>query len=182
MSIEHPDENLDTGNLDTGNLDTGNQPAGTDRIEDDRRRLRRLSTLLDSQFRIPGTQIRFGVDPIIGVIPGLGDSAGLVASGVVLAQAIQLGARGATLARMILNVVLDGVVGTVPLLGTVFDVVYKANNRNVALLERHVTDPAATASASGRALVLTAVVIIVILFVAVALVVAAIVALLSWLF
>lgn len=150
-------------------------------VEEDRRRLRRLSTLLDSQFRIPGTEIRFGLDPIIGLVPGLGDSAGIVASAVVIAQAVQLGARGATLARMILNVVLDGVVGTIPLVGTVFDVAYKANNRNLRLLERHVTDPGSTTEASRRALVLTAVAVSVVLLVAVALVAALIVALVGWL-
>lgn len=148
----------------------------------DERKLRRLSQLLDSQFRIPGTRVRFGVDALVGLVPGIGDTAGVVASSVVIAQAVGLGARGATLARMILNAVVDGVVGTVPVLGTVFDVLFKANNRNVALLERHVVDPDETTRASRRALVLTLVAVIVTVGLSVIAIVTLLVLFLQWLF
>lgn len=144
---------------------------------DHRRRIARLSRLLDSQFRIPGTSVRFGVDAILGLLPGIGDAAGLVASGAVLVQAIDLGARGATLARMVLNVALDAIVGTVPVLGTVFDVVYKANNRNVRLLERHVDDPSGTSRSSKRALIVTVLATLAVL----AVVVVTVIALVVWL-
>lgn len=147
---------------------------------DPRRRVARLSRLLDSQFRIPGTRIRFGVDAVLGLLPGVGDAAGLVASGAVLVQAIDLGARGATLVRMVLNVALDAIVGTVPVLGTVFDVVYKANNRNVRLLERHVDDPAGTSRSSKRSLVVavlaTLAVLVVVVVATIALIVRALTA------
>jgi len=111
----------------------------------------RLARLLDSQFRVPGTSLRFGVEPLLGLVPGLGDAAGLALSSAVIVQAVRLGARGATVARMVLNVAIDAVFGSVPLLGSVFDFAFKANNRNVALLQRHERDPAATADESRRA-------------------------------
>lgn len=174
---------MDDLTTETGTADTPGAPAASgedDRLERDRRKVRRLSTLLDSQFRVPGTGIRFGVDAILGLIPGVGDAVGIVASGAVIVQAVDLGARGATLARMLLNAVLDGVFGTVPVVGTVFDVAYKANDRNVRLLERHVTDADATSRASKRALVLTAAAVVTVLFVAAALVIGLVAALVTW--
>lgn len=103
--------------------------------------LRQLADLLDSRFRIPGTKQTFGVDAVLGVVPVVGDLAGLLASAVVVARAIGLGARGWTLASMLLNVALDATLGSVPVAGTVFDVVWKANSRNVRLLEAHLQDP-----------------------------------------
>lgn len=99
--------------------------------------LDRMARLLDSRWRIPGTQIRFGVDAVAGLIPGLGDAAtGLVSAWIVL-NAAKHGASGPLLARMVGNVALDTVVGSVPLLGSVFDVFFKANKRNMRLLVRH---------------------------------------------
>lgn len=111
----------------------------------------RLARLLDSQFRVPGTRMRFGVDGVLGLLPGVGDAAGLALSTMVIVQAVRLGARGSTVARMVLNVVLDSVVGTIPLLGSVFDFAFKANNRNIALLQRHELDPHATEAESRAA-------------------------------
>lgn len=154
----------------------------TDELERDRRKLERLSTLLDSQFRIPGTGIRFGVDALIGIVPGIGDAAGLVAATGVIVQAADLGARGFTLARMVANAAVDGVVGSVPVLGTVFDVAFKANQRNVALLQRHVEDPESTARASKRTLVVATAAVITVLVVLVVAMLAAVAALLAWIF
>lgn len=111
----------------------------------------RLARLLDSQFRVPGTRMRFGIDGVLGLLPGVGDAAGLALSSAVIVQAVRLGARGATVARMVLNVAIDTVFGSIPLLGSVFDFAFKANNRNVALLQRHELDPAATSAESRRA-------------------------------
>lgn len=117
----------------------------------DEARTERLARLLDSQFRVPGTSLRFGVEPLLGLVPGLGDAAGLALSSAVIVQAVRLGARGATVARMVLNVAIDTVFGSIPLLGSVFDFAFKANNRNLALLQRHELDPAGTSAESRRA-------------------------------
>ena len=99
--------------------------------------LDRLARLLDSNWRIPGTSWRFGVDAVAGLLPGVGDLAtGLISAYIVL-QAPALGASNGVMARMIGNVALDTLVGSIPLLGSIFDVYYKANNRNIRLLRRH---------------------------------------------
>jgi hypothetical protein len=104
-------------------------------------RVRRFAVLLDSGIRIPGTRIRIGLDPILGLIPGLGDAAGATLSAGIFAEGVRSGASRATLLRMAANIVLDLLVGAIPILGDVFDVVMKANLRNVALLERQAADP-----------------------------------------
>ena len=109
------------------------------------RRLTALATFaqwLDAGFRIPGTNIRFGLDPLLGLIPGAGDAAGAVLAGWIFVEAIRLGASRATLLRIAGNVALDAVLGAVPLIGDVFDFAWKANLRNVRLLERHLMEPA----------------------------------------
>ena len=97
---------------------------------------------MDAGIRIPGTNLRFGLDPILGLIPGAGDAVGALLAAWILVEAIRWGASRATLGRMAANIALDALVGAVPLLGDVFDVVWKANLKNVALLERHALDPA----------------------------------------
>lgn len=133
--------------------------------------VRRFADLLDSRFRIPGTQQTFGVDAVLGLVPGIGDAVGLAAGGVVVTRAVRLGARGWTLVQMLVNIALDATIGSVPVAGTVFDVVYKANNRNVALLEEHVRDaPAARAQARRSVMRSLAAVALVTVVLAVALV------------
>ncbi len=97
--------------------------------------------LLDDRFRIPGTPIRFGLDGIIGLVPGLGDIAGGVLSCVIIAAAWVRGVPYVTLLRMLVNLGVDVIVGMVPILGDMFDIAWKANRRNYALLTRHVTEP-----------------------------------------
>lgn len=97
-------------------------------------KLDRLSTLLDSRFRIPGTPFRFGWDSLVGLIPGAGDLASLGPSAYLIYKAHRLGARKRTIVRMMANTGLDFVVGAVPILGDLFDLAFKANNRNFALL------------------------------------------------
>jgi hypothetical protein len=147
-----------------------------------RREIEDLAHLLDSQFRFPGTNRRFGVDAVLGLVPGIGDVAGLVLSGGVILKAIHLGARGATVVRMAMNVAVDAVVGSVPVLGWFFDFGFKANNRNVALLQRHVRDPAGTRAASRSAIRRTVLLAVVALVVAVVALVALVVWVLGLLF
>ena len=100
-------------------------------------RLHRLSHLLDSKFRLPGTTYRFGLDSLLGLIPGIGDTVGLLLSSYILFEAKNLGAPTTLLLRMAANIGIDALVGTVPLLGDVFDVAWQANAKNLALLQNH---------------------------------------------
>lgn len=100
-------------------------------------RLDGLATLLDTAFFIPGTNIRFGVDAMIGLIPGIGDAITTAMSLYIVHEARQLGAPRRLIARMLANVALDGVVGAVPFLGDAFDVMWRANRRNMTLLRNH---------------------------------------------
>jgi uncharacterized protein DUF4112 len=99
--------------------------------------LRRWSVVLDSAFRVPGTQVRFGLDPILGLLPGLGDLATPLFSALLLCHAVRLHTPRVVQLRMLLNAAMDLGIGAVPLVGDLFDVGWKANMRNVALLERH---------------------------------------------
>ena len=107
-------------------------------------KLDRLSTLLDSRFRIPGTPIRLGWDSILGLIPGAGDLASLGPSVYIIFKSHRLGARKRTILRMAANTGLDFVIGAVPFLGDIFDLVFKANNRNFALLRQELSKPSET--------------------------------------
>ena len=114
--------------------------ASARRVDDLEARIERLdglSRLLDTAFVIPGTGIRFGVDAIIGIIPGVGDWAGVALSSLILLEAARIGIPPALLARMIGNVVFEGVIGYVPIAGDVIDVFWRANRRNMALLREH---------------------------------------------
>ncbi|MDY7105305.1 MAG: DUF4112 domain-containing protein [Actinomycetota bacterium] len=126
----------------------------------DRDRLRAWAHMLDSSIRIPGTGRSFGIDAVLGVLPGLGDAAGLVLAAVIIADGIRLGAKPATILRMLLNAGVDTTLGSVPLIGTLFDAAYKSNQRNVRLLEQHVLDPDGTAAAAKRSLVTVAIAIV----------------------
>ena len=99
--------------------------------------LRRWARLFDSAFRIPGTRITFGLDPILGLIPGLGDLASPVLSLFFIWHGLRLGVPRIVLARMVLNVLIDAGVGAIPVLGDIFDLGWQANAWNLALLERH---------------------------------------------
>jgi len=99
--------------------------------------LRRWARIFDSAFRIPGTGITFGLDPILGLIPGLGDVASPVFSLFFLWHGLRLGVPKVVLARMFFNVLIDAAVGAIPLVGDFFDFGWKANTWNLALLERH---------------------------------------------
>lgn len=99
-------------------------------------RARALTRLLDTAAHIPGTGIRFGLDPILGLVPGLGDVAGAMLSGYLVLLASRAGASRTTILRMLANVAVDTAGGSLPVLGDAFDVAWKSNSRNLALLER----------------------------------------------
>jgi hypothetical protein len=101
------------------------------------RSARALARVLDSAVGIPGTKIRIGLDALLGLIPGGGDVAAAALSGYIVLTAARRGVPRTVLARMLLNVLVDTAVGAIPVLGDLFDVGYKANMRNVDLLERH---------------------------------------------
>lgn len=103
--------------------------------------LRRLSYWLDEGIRVPGTRIRFGLDPILGLIPGVGDAAGAIMASAILLEAVRQGVPRSALARMAANLVLDTALGAFPVVGDLFDAAWKANTRNLALLERHAVEP-----------------------------------------
>ena len=96
-----------------------------------------LAKLMDSRFTIPGTNIKFGLDALIGLVPGAGDFATFIISGYMLKVLAQNGASGFVLARMVLNVIIDSLIGAVPILGDIFDVAFKSNQRNMKLMHEH---------------------------------------------
>jgi Domain of unknown function (DUF4112) len=104
-------------------------------------RLRQLSLLLDNAIRIPGTNYRVGLDPLIGLVPAGGDLLSGFLAIYIVYEAARLGVPAATIARMGSNVVFDLVSGTFPVIGDLLDVTWKANSRNVALLEQHIEAP-----------------------------------------
>jgi hypothetical protein len=105
------------------------------------RTLENLATLLDEAFRIPGTNMRFGIDGIIGLVPGLGDVIAGVLSLVIPLAAWIRGVPYITLVRMTVNIGIEVLVGTIPIFGDAFDIAWKANRRNYNLLQRHLGQP-----------------------------------------
>ena len=106
-------------------------------------RLRKFSRLLDSAIGIPGTKFRFGLDPILGLIPGAGDFLGTALSAYLVVEAARLGVPKETLVKMVSNIVLESAVGTVPVIGDLFDAAWKANTKNFELVEAHLNIPQA---------------------------------------
>jgi Domain of unknown function (DUF4112) len=105
------------------------------------KRLRQLARLLDKAFVIPGTNIGIGLDPIIGLLPGGGDFLGILLSAYIVLESSRLGASKATLSKMVWNIVIDSLIGTVPVFGDLFDFAWTANTRNITLLEDHLKFP-----------------------------------------
>jgi Domain of unknown function (DUF4112) len=137
-------------------------PEAPDRLV----RIRRLAWWLDQGIRIPGTQIRVGLDPILGLVPGVGDSAGALLGAAILWEGVRAGVPRLTLARMAANILLDTAVGSVPVAGDVFDAAWKANTRNLDLLEQHAISPS-KARRSDRLFVFGLIVLLVALVVAI---------------
>ena len=104
-------------------------------------KLDRLAWILDSSIPIPGTPWKIGLDGLIGLIPGIGDISAGVISSYILFQALRLGVPPLVVARMALNILLESVLGVIPVVGDIFDFAFKANQRNVALMYEYVINP-----------------------------------------
>jgi hypothetical protein len=111
--------------------------------------IRTLARMLDSAVKIPGTGIRFGAESVFGLIPVVGDIAGAALSGYIVLVSARLGAPASTIVRMMVNIGIDTVVGAVPILGDLFDVGWRANMRNVELLDSHLVGAAGASGAPG---------------------------------
>ncbi len=110
---------------------------------DTRKRLKQLAWILDSSIRLPGG-FRIGVDGILGLIPGLGDAVGAGLSSYIVVKAVRLNVPVIILIRMIINVGLELIIGVIPIIGDLFDFMYKANERNVRLINAHLDNPRRT--------------------------------------
>ena len=108
-----------------------------------------IAALLDDMFRIPGTQIRFGLDALIGWVPGIGDAVSGIASFLIVFASWRRGVRAITLVRMIANVLLETAIGAIPVAGDIFHVLWKANRRNYRLLMRERESSAPTPDGIG---------------------------------
>ncbi|MFU8821854.1 MAG: DUF4112 domain-containing protein [Gammaproteobacteria bacterium] len=101
-----------------------------------------LARLLDTSLRIPGTRIRFGLDPVLGLVPGLGDAIGALVGGYIVWAALRAGAPWLIVGRMLVNIAVDAIVGAVPAAGTLFDIAFKAHRRNAGMLQARSQSPA----------------------------------------
>jgi hypothetical protein len=99
---------------------------------------------MDDLVPIPGTSQRIGLDPVLGLVPGVGDLVSAIAGGWIIVEAVRFGIPGVVLLRMAWNTAVDLVVGAIPLLGDLFDVAFRSNRRNLELFRRHALDPAAS--------------------------------------
>jgi len=136
--------------------DRETRPAELQLSDAERRRyqrLERLTDLLDNAIRIPGTPWRIGLDPLLGLVPGLGDALGAAASGWILIEAARFGVTRTVLLRMLYNITIDTALGAVPGAGDLFDFIWKSDSKNLELLRRHLDGPAETHSASRRLLI-----------------------------
>jgi hypothetical protein len=115
---------------------------------DSRARLNHLAWLLDNSIRLPGTNFRVGLEALLGFVPVIGDAAGVVLSGYIVHEAARLGVPAGILFRMVLNVAIEGVLGSVPFAGDIFDAAWKANQRNVDLLNAYLDRPEKAAAAT----------------------------------
>ncbi|MGJ3249203.1 MAG: DUF4112 domain-containing protein [Elainellaceae cyanobacterium] len=135
------------------------------------KRIRALGHLLDNAVPIPGSSYRVGLDPLLGLIPGAGDVVSLVLSAYIVIEAARFKLSASTLFRMVLNILLEAVVGTVPLLGDAVDFVWKANAQNLALLETHLNDPQPNQAADKKFIVIAFIILAALVIGAIALMV-----------
>lgn len=106
-------------------------------MEQDIEKLESLATWMDSRFQIPGTSIRFGLDSLLGIIPGVGDTVTLASTVFLISKAHSFGVPWYIILKMAWNAFLDWLIGLIPLIGDIFDIGWKANQKNVALIKKH---------------------------------------------
>ncbi|MDT3403665.1 DUF4112 domain-containing protein [Mucilaginibacter terrae] len=109
----------------------------------------RIARLFDEQFKVPGTNFRFGLDPIINLFPVVGDAAGIMVSAALILTMAQKGVSRKVLILMVLNVFVDGLIGAIPIIGQIFDFYFKANSRNIKLLKEHYDEGKHQGSGTG---------------------------------
>jgi hypothetical protein len=119
----------------------------------------RLARWMDSKFLIPGTNIRFGIDPLMSLFPIVGDLMTYIVSGMLIYTMHNEGASRKVVIKMILNSTLDAIIGAIPLVGTIFDIFYRANDRNVKLLKEHYLEGKHQGSGTGLLIVIAIVAI-----------------------
>jgi len=110
---------------------------GTYSHADRMKHIERIARLMDSEFNIPGTKFRFGLDPLLGLVPVFGNLATSAVSAMLVLTMMRHGASGNVVVRMALNLVIDAVFGSIPIIGNIFDFTFRSNDRNVELLRRH---------------------------------------------
>lgn len=132
----------------------------TTELKDTAGHARRFARIMDSAFRVPGTRYRFGIDPILGLVPGLGDAVGGGFGFYLLVLAFRAGAPPIVLLRMFANIGADLLLGAVPLLGDLLDAGYKANLRNLGILERYLARPEDTTRKSAAIFVVLTVLLL----------------------
>ena len=133
------------------------------------RNARAIARILDTAITIPGTSIKVGLDGILGLIPGAGDVASAALGSLIVMAAVRSGAPTPVIARMVGNIALDTAVGTVPILGDLFDIAFKSNKRNADLLDRYTAQPVATTTRSKGVIVAIGVGVVLVLVAIVAL-------------
>lgn len=120
----------------------------------------KISEVMDSRFRVPGTRFRFGLDPILGLLPGLGDATSLAVSGILIFYMARYGASRKLVIMMAGNVLLDALIGSIPVIGSVFDFFYKANEKNISLMKRHYHEGKYQGRGTGLLITISIVIII----------------------
>ncbi|MFT2007519.1 DUF4112 domain-containing protein [Pontibacter sp. 13R65] len=126
----------------------------------------RITKVMDNQFRFPGTNWRFGLDPLLGLFPGVGDLASFSVSAMLIVTMARHGASGKLVTLMLLNSALDALIGSIPLLGSIFDFAFKANERNVRMLRNHYEQGKYQGSGKGVVMgVLVAVLVLIMLMI-----------------
>lgn len=125
----------------------------------------RIARLMDSKYQIPGTRLRFGLDPILGLIPIVGDAASALISGGLIMYMVRFGVSRKVVYLMLINTVLDATIGSIPVIGWVFDFFYKANNRNIKLLNEHYKEGKHTGSGTGVLITVAIVLVLLIILI-----------------
>jgi hypothetical protein len=119
-------------------------PSRAERFSAAERRIGRVTKVLDELIEVPGTSIKVGLDPVIGLIPVAGDAVSALVGGWLILEASRFGIPRVVLARMVLNLAVDLGIGAIPILGDLYDVAFRSNSRNLDLFRRHALDPAAS--------------------------------------